>query len=149
MTDYLRSTLKTAWIFGAIALLAMPVFIPSFATASSAIEGATLGMFLLSFPSSVIAMPLIFMSNAMLGFHGGSIVGSYMVLVMLSIAGFVQWFWIVPTLLGQGKELQPLDLGGASQNPRLFRQTPEYYSDWFDVGGETPLEQVIHEDRES
>jgi hypothetical protein len=143
--------LKSVWLFLAVALLIMPIFIPSFGntynSSNNAISIATLGMFFLTFPSSVIAMPVIFLNLAALDIHPHSIGGGYMALVLLSIVGFLQWFWLMPKLFsGDEPELQRLDLRESIGNPRLFQQRPEHYSDWFDTKGPTPLESVMKDD---
>lgn len=150
MTDRVTSTLKIGWLFAATSFLVLPVVVPSYSGGHGAVDAistSTLGMFLLSFPSSLVAMPMFYISTIALGFHNGSLMGQYLVTVLLGAAGYFQWFWIVPKLFVDGTDLQRLDLRGCVGNKRLFEPTPETYADWLDVAGTSPLEHVIREER--
>ena len=147
MTDFSKKTLKTGWLIAVAYLLLAPIIYPSYSGSfTSPIRTSMLWMFLLSFPSSLIAMPIAFLSSLGLGFEPGSIVTNYLTLLLLALSGFLQWFWIMPMLFHGGSELQRLDLRDAVGNRRLFQPKPETYSDWFDTAGASPLEHAMRED---
>jgi hypothetical protein len=151
MRDSLKSTFKIGWVFTATAFLILPMIVPSHPynrDIAIAIEGSTFAMFLLSFPSSVIAVPILFLNTIALGLEG-SLAGNYMMTVLLAITGYLQWFWIVPKLFFEGACLQRLNLRESVGNRRLFERAPETYADWCGVAGTTPLEHVISDAEKS
>ncbi|HVF31117.1 MAG TPA: hypothetical protein VNA22_09105 [Pyrinomonadaceae bacterium] len=149
MLDQLKGTMKVAWLISATSALLVPVFVPSYTggTGFNPIETSMLMLFVLSLPSSFLSLPAVFVIMSMLRMDTRSIDMLYVQLVMMFVAGFVQWFWLVPRLFGNEPPiLQKLDLPGAVGNPRLFTRNPESCGDWVDAKGTTPLERVMRED---
>jgi hypothetical protein len=148
MFDRLKLTLGGVWMIASVSALLIPVFVPSYPhpSGSSPIATATITMFLLSFPTSVIATPVLLMINSMLNMTTSSIGVAYMNLVVLFAVGLVQWFWVVPRLLWRKAFMQELDLGKAVGNTRLFARD---LTVWLDARGSTPVERVIEETEQS
>jgi hypothetical protein len=148
MFDRLKLTLGGVWMIAGVSALLIPIFVPSYpySSDSSPIETATITMFFLSFPTSVIATPLFLMVGAMLQLNYNSIGVAYMNLVALFMVGAVQWFWIVPRVLWRKAFVQELDLGQAAGNTRLFARD---LTAWLDDQGTTPVERVIEETERS
>jgi hypothetical protein len=144
MFDRLKLTLGGIWMIAGVSALLIPIFVPSYpySSSSSPIETAVITMFLLSFPSSIVATPLILMVGALLQVNDASIGVAYMNLVALFMVGAVQWFWIVPRVLWRKALVQELDLGQAAGNTRLFARD---LTAWLDDQGTTPVERVIEE----
>jgi hypothetical protein len=139
-----KLSLGGLWLIASISTLLYPVFFPTYSHASgfsgNAIAASSLTMFVLAFPSSVIATPLIFMVYVLLGVTRYSIDNAYMTVVLLFFVGLVQWFWIVPRILWRPAFMQKLELGDAAGNRRLFARDLNI---WVDAQGSTPLERVL------
>ena len=106
---------------------------------------STTAMFLLAFPSGLMASSGIVFLEAATRFTVSTGEIAVLNLLLLFIAGFVQWFWAVPRLFGRTLSIQRLDLSGSIKNPRLFVANPETYVGWMDEQGTTPLERVMRE----
>ncbi len=142
----LKLSLGGVWLIASVSALILPIFLPSYATTPGFRENpmavSTLTMFILSFPSSVVAIPLIFMLYFLLGITTSTISGAYLTVVLLFCVGLFQWFWIVPRILWRPGFVQELELGEAAGNPRLFARDLNV---WVDAQGSTPLERVLEE----
>ncbi len=103
-----KISFKQAWLAISVLMLELPVFFPSYSNPEtifqSAIGIASVSMFFLSFPMSLIGVPLGFFISKLLGIDPASIGGMYLSLLVLFVMGFVQWFLIAPWLL-KGKSL--------------------------------------------
>ena len=157
MPNNWKLSLGGVWLISALSAVILPIFLPSSigtGVVGNAIAVSAVVMFILSFPSSVIAVPLIFLIDALLGLTTSSIAVAYMNLIMLFAVGLFQWFWMVPRLVerqtfsevGSEAFLQELRLGELSGNPRLFSREPETYGAWVNEEGATPVERVLKED---
>ena len=144
----LKLTLGGVWMIAAVSALLIPVLTPSYRHSmdTGAIGTATILMFLLSFPTSVVATPILLMVGALLNLTNDSIGVAYMNLIALFAIGAVQWFWVVPRVLWRKVFVQELDLGNAAGNTRLFARDS---SVWLDAQGSTPVERVIEENEQS
>ena len=146
----LKLTLGGVWLIASVSAVVMPIFLPSysgtpgFAGNAMAVSGLT--MFFLSFPSSVVAVPLLFFINVLLGPSTSSITVAYINILIMFVVGAVQWFWIVPRLLERKTYVQELDLSGAAGNTRLFARDAAL---WVETDGATPLERAIEQDRQA
>lgn len=143
----LKLSIGGVWLIAGISTLLFPVFFPTYSHASglngNAMAAAIFSMFVLSFPSSVIATPLIIMVYALLGITRYSIDERYLTVVIFFFVGLVQWFWIIPRILWRPVSFQDLDLAEAAGNTRLFARD---LTVWLDHEGATPLERVMDED---
>jgi hypothetical protein len=150
MIDRLKLTLGGVWLIAGLSALIFPIFLPSIAGApgmtSNVLGVSTVAMFLLSFPSSLAAIPLIEIINPVFGVTN-SVPVAYINLLLLFGVGYAQWFWLYPRLFGSDSFLQKLDLRGARKNPRLFVKTPDLSGAWIDADGGTPLERVLSDER--
>src|SRR5689334_22979721 len=103
MREKFKLSLSGLWLLVSIFSLLLPVFMPSSANASNfaenAIGTASVSMFILSFPSSLFGLPVMFFAKIVLDVNPTSIEGMYLNLFLLFVFGLVQWFWIVPRVL--------------------------------------------------
>src|SRR5688572_20892821 len=119
MTEKFKLSLTGMWLLVSVFSLILPIFLPSYATShglvSNAIGVSTATMFVLSFPSSLFGLPVMFMANYVLGLDPNSIQGMYVNLLMLFVLGVVQWFWIVPRVWRNHPVIQRLEFSGAPE----------------------------------
>lgn len=150
MPDRLKLGLVGVWLIASVSALVLPIFLPSYVGSSgfrgNALAVSTLTMFILSFPSSVVAVPLLVMLYALLGVATSSLGAAYLNVIVLFFVGLIQWFWMLPRFLERQAVFQRLELGDAVGNSRLFARD---VNSWLDAGGSTPLERVLVEDSTS
>lgn len=148
MTERLKLSLGGMWMIAGLSAVILPVFLPSFpgdGIAGNAIAIATVSMFLLSLPSSLLAIPVAYFINAAFGLASTPIASLYLYVLTLFVLGSVQWFWLVPRVFGGNSIVQPLDLSESTVGMGL----PESKNDSIyrlDVEGRTPLERVLIQD---
>ena len=148
MRSNLKFTLGGAWLLVCSIVLLLPIFIPTSANPQSFIQNvigfSTVSIFVLSFPISLFGMPLLYVSQVILGVDPDSIGGMYLNLFLLFVLGLVQWFWIVPNVFRRESGLQLLEL---PRNPKFCIAEPKSSSpfDFFDSESRTPLERVFQE----
>lgn len=148
MVDRLKLSLGGVWLIAALSSLLMPFLLLFYAPslARSAMDVSTTTMFILAFPSGLIANIGVSLLEFVSGYYGSTGEIACLNLFLLFLAGFVQWFWAVPRFFGKNLSIQRLDLGGGSmKNPRLFIANPDTYNGWMDAQGTTPLERVMRE----
>lgn len=150
MLSRLKLTVGGVWLIVSLSALIIPIFVPSYTNPAgvhkNSLAVSTITMFILSFPSSVIALPLVFMLYEMLEVTTASISAKYLNVIFLFATGLFQWFWMIPRLVSRSTFVQELDLNDAVGNTRLFTRD---LAVWLDAKGATPLERVIIEDRSS
>src|SRR5262245_62407818 len=99
MNERFRLTLGQIWVLISTFCLLLPVFLPSSANPqtffANVIGTVTVTMFIFSFPMSLFGLPVMFMTNSILGVDPQSIGGMYLNLTMMFVFGVIQWFWIV------------------------------------------------------
>lgn len=106
-------------------------------------------MMLLSFPSSLLAAPLMMFVNLSIGFHPISIEGQYLNLILLFAVGVLQWFWIAPRMSGEDSRIEPLKLVSNGVQATFPRPIPGVLFSPFDAAGRTPVERLIEHDGET
>ena len=153
MSDYIKLNLGRIWLFvGGVSLL-LPVFLPSSAHPQNFLQNiigtTTVTMFILSFPSSLFGIPLMFFAQAALGVDANTIGGMYLNLFLMFVLGLVQWFWIFPRLVRMNKEVQTLELDQEVIVPLLPGEKNTVGPEIFDSRSRTPLERVINDDEAS
>ena len=150
MTERFKLSLSGMWLIASFFSLVLPVFLPSYADApgltANTIGAATATMFILSFPSSLFGIPVLYAVNYVLGIDSASIQGMYVNLLMLFFLGIVQWFWIVPRVWRNDPAVQRLDLRSGQDAVRLTEVPLESQMDYFDLKDRTPLERALDED---
>lgn len=150
MTERSKISLSGIWLLVSFTSIILPIFLPSYSgstdPSSNVIGTATVTMFILSFPSSLFALPFMVFLNALLGLYPYSIGTMYMNLLVFFVLGLVQWFWIVPRFWLNKPTLQTLDLPLPSNTTALPNIGVRYEFDFQRPGEETPLERVIHEE---
>jgi len=142
------SNLKLMWLMVSSLCLVLPVFLPSNPYPQSFSENplgtATITMFVLSFPSSLFALPAMLFVNISFGFGPDSVAGMYLNILVLFALGYVQWFWIVPRFFRKGsKDLQILELNPGRSALGEARLEVDFR--FFDSNSRSPLERVIDE----
>jgi hypothetical protein len=150
MSEYLKLNLARIWMLvGGISLI-LPVFLPSSPHPQNFLQNiigtTTVTMFILSFPSSLLGIPLMFVVQAALGVDANTIGGMYLNLFLMFVLGLVQWFWIVPRLMQRNKAVQTLDLDQETAVPTLLSEKISIDAEFFDSKSRTPLERVISDD---
>lgn len=143
MTERFKLSLSGMWLLVSFFALILPIFLPSYADASNltanSIGASTATMFVLSFPSSLFGLPLMFIANYVLGVEPNSMQGMYVNLLMLFVLGLVQWFWIVPRVWSHDADLQTIELplGGSLLTRTESRELDDF--EFFASKGQTPL----------
>lgn len=149
MKERFKLSLGGLWLLTSLFSLILPVFVPSFADPQSFVQNvigtATVTMFILSFPSSLFGIPLLFFAQAALGVDPNTIGGMYLNLFLLFVLGSVQWFWIVPRLLRNDPQLQILNLQLGKPEMLLSEANTIDETQFWDSEGQTPLEKVFLE----
>lgn len=150
MTERFKISLSGMWLLVSLFALIFPIFLPSAAgsldPASNVIGTAAATMFILSFPSSLFALPFLVFANAAIGINTDSIQGMYVNLLVLFVLGLVQWFWIVPRIWRQDLDIQTLDLPVMAETIKLPEMKRGFEFGGFDEQERTPVERVIRDD---
>lgn len=149
MTERFKLSLSGMWLLASLTSMILPVFVPSHNSLNpveNTIGAATAAMFILSFPSSLFGLPLLFLVNFGLQIDMGSIGGMYVNLLLLFVLGLVQWFWVVPRMFRTDPALQTLHMSDSAPDVRLpeFRETAD--CPIYDADGRTPIERVLRDD---
>src|SRR3954463_14695155 len=120
MNERVVSKLGAVWMTTAVITLILPIFLPSYSdphyNGNNVIQAATVTMFILSFPGSLLGLPLVFFSQTSLGIDPNAISGKYLMVVSFFLMGLVQWFKIVPWIFR--KDVTCLDIYVA--DPKLL-----------------------------
>jgi hypothetical protein len=103
----------------AVVSLILPVFLPSYPDphyfAKSVIGATTVTMFALSFPLSLLGLPLLMFAQIAFGFDPNSISGMYLTLFSLFVMGLTQWFLIVPWIFRAESEVNTPSLRSSEE----------------------------------
>ncbi|HKX84226.1 MAG TPA: hypothetical protein VJL58_08405, partial [Pyrinomonadaceae bacterium] len=133
------------WLIASSFALIIPIFVPSFpGTALNPISTSLTTMFILSFPSSLVGLPLLYLVNYMVGVDPGAIQGMYENVIVLYVLGLVQWFWLVPRLWSRKPPIQMLDLVQATENAALSEGVV-IPAEFFNTKETSPLERVMRD----
>ena len=147
MNGKIKLSLGGTWLLVSVFALTLPVFLPSYPQGSgflsNAIGTSTATMFVLSFPSSLFGLPVLFLLNALLGVDSNSIGGMYINLVTLFVLGLVQWFWIVPRVWQREPMIETLECLA----PEL-QAAQEIDFNLFPSRDRSPVERILDENRE-
>lgn len=151
MNERFKISLSGMWLFVCVFTLLIPVFLPSFAgsanPASNVVGAATASMFILTFPSSLFGIPLLFFVGYALGVNPNSIEGMYLNLFIMFVLGLVQWFWIVPRIFRGDTKVQILNLPAHPEPLKVFN--PADYFMAYDERDRTPVEKIIREEQDA
>jgi hypothetical protein len=145
MSDSAKTNLRAIWLVAAALSLTLPVFVPSFNTLnplSNIISVATLTMFVLSFPMSLLAVPLSFIAGVLFGIDTTAIGGEYLAVCLMFALGAVQWFWLVPRLW---RRQTLVDRSLRATNDLAALQEADNRMDFEAASDQTPLEKVFKE----
>jgi hypothetical protein len=113
---------RGTWLFVAAVCLILALYIdglvePEASKAADTVLITT--MSILGFPASLVSLCFVFVYSTLFMAHRGSgIVDLLVFWSMFSIAGYLQWFWLIPSFLpkpGRNKTIQDLGRGGKKQ----------------------------------
>ena len=148
MFENSKLSLSRIWLLISAFALILPIFMPSSANPQNFLENVigtvTVTMFILSFPSSLFGLPVLFFAKLMFDVNPNSIEGMYLNLFLLFVLGLVQWFWIVPRLARSESRFQMLNLVGVNSEAQFLEAKP-INNIPFDDEGKTPLERVLRD----
>ena len=148
MFENSKLSLSRIWLLISAFALILPIFMPSSANPQNFLENVigsvTVTMFILSFPSSLFGLPLLYFVRLLFEINQNSIEGMYLNLFLLFVLGLVQWFWIVPRLVRNESRFEMLNLIGVNSEAPLLEAKPVNNIP-FDTEGRTPLEKIIYE----
>ena len=125
--------------------MTLPIFVPSLNSLnplSNVIGAATLTMFVLSFPSGLLAIPLSFIASGLFRIDTNSIGGEYLGVCLMFALGAVQWFWLVPSLWRRRTAMEYLDSLPNDVTSFAEADTPVEFGVAAD---QTPLEKIFKE----
>ena len=145
VSDYFKSNLRAFWLMTAALSLVLPVFVPSFGWLNpftNVIGMATALMFILSFPLSLLAAPITFLIDVLLGVDPRTIGGRYLSVCVMFVLGAVQWFWIAPRVW-RGVQRRYTDELSDTTNDRFLNENESFQVANVEIA--TPLEKVIIE----
>ncbi len=135
---------KTLWLFVSAIFLTLPVFVPSFPdsvvffgdvmTLSSTI------LFVISFPLSLLGLPLSALLQMLWNADAQSIQGFYLQAVSFFLTGFVQWFVVVPRVM---KKVSSRKHEPTVNEYQTVNSDDKKLPVAFDESGFTPLENVL------
>jgi len=144
-------SLSTLWLLASMTALFVPIYIPSAQGAvpifQNAIAMSTAVMYALAFPASLLGVPILYVTQALLGIDPNAIGGKYVNLFIVFLLGVIQWFFIVPRLLRTRHEDSRIgELQGAT-NAQLRSGDAgiNIPTDLFDSDLKTPLDRVFSE----
>ena len=109
----IKSNLKRLWSIVAVLSLISLAFLwfgGETQNLKNTILALNVGMFLLSLPCSLFAVPVVAASAYYLEMHPTSAEGIYLSTIFLSVLGLVQWFWIIRFWSPTEPIMQRLDL---------------------------------------
>jgi hypothetical protein len=131
-------------MLASVACMFLPIFIPSPRGAAgvfqSVIDMAMMTMYLISFPMSLLGVPLLYVVQILLGIDPNTIGGKYLNVFTVFLLGAVQWFWLVPRLLTRRREEQILVSAQRTEN---LPPAPADVMFFFGREQRTPLERVL------
>ena len=142
MNERLKLSLRGLWLIVSFSAIIIPVFLPSGRSSDligNPIELALASMFVLSLPSSLVALPVAAFIDALIGLGSTPIGSQYLFILLLFVVGAVQWFWLVPRVFRRESMIQPIELTDRTLNVGL----PEVRVSEFDLDGATRLERVL------
>ena len=149
MKERFKLSLWQIWLLISTFSLLLPVFLPSSANPQNFLENVigtvTVTMFILSFPSSLFGLPIMFFAQVALDVNPNTMQGMYLNLFLLFVLGSVQWFWILPRLLRSEPRFQMLNLVGGKSAPQLSAVKFDGNIASCDSQGRTPVERIIHQ----
>jgi|GEM_PF-1205692 len=141
---------KTLWLFVSAILLALPVFVPSFPD-SVIFFGDVMNLslsilFVISFPLSLLGLPLSALLQNLWDVNPYSIQGLYLQVISFFVMGYLQWFVVAPRVMKKIslriRELAVEECRG------IMDGTNKTLPKAFNESGFTPLESVFNEKEE-
>ncbi len=149
MKERFKLSLSGIWLLTGIISMLLPIFLPSSANPHNFVQNvigtSTVTMFILSFPSSLFGLPVMFFAGHVLQVNPNTMEGMYLNLFLLFVLGLVQWFWIVPRVWRNEPRLQMLNLPGVKSEIQLLEIAPANNVNFCDSQGLTRLEKVFQE----
>jgi hypothetical protein len=146
MTERLKLSVKGVWLIVSTSAVVLPIVLPSMRDASfanSPIAIATLSLFILSFPSSLLALIASSFVSYLLEIDPWSMGAKYMHVVWLFALGVVQWFWIAPKIFQINRLFERLEMRESAAEPSLVEAKADINAGPLQFGETTPIERVM------
>ena len=144
-----KLSLSGLWLLTGIISMLLPIFLPSSANPHNFVQNvigtSTVTMSILSFPSSLFGLPMMFFAGHVLQVDPNTMEGMYLNLFLLFVLGLVQWFWIVPRVWRNEPRFQMLNLPGKKSEIQLLETSPVINVNYCDSQGRSRLERVFQE----
>lgn len=114
MYENIESNLKRFWLLVSAVSLAFPLVLNLLNTGAAdyakAVEIGVIVLFVLTFPSSFFAIPLLALFKMILEIDISEAFGAYLYIVLLNIIGYVQYFRLLPTYFGKSAPLKMVSI---------------------------------------
>ncbi|HTH37268.1 MAG TPA: hypothetical protein VL572_04840 [Pyrinomonadaceae bacterium] len=98
----MKIALTGFWLMLSSACVVLPVFVPSNVFSSepfaNVVGTSAVTMFILSFPASLLGLPISMLLQSAFALGQYSLMGLYVNTLVFFALGLCQWFWAVPTL---------------------------------------------------
>ena len=102
MSDNMKIALTGFWLILSSACVVLPVFVPSSVYSgdplANVVGTSAITMFILSFPASLLGLPISMLLQSAFGLGQYSLMGMYVNTLVFFALGLCQWFWAVPRL---------------------------------------------------
>ena len=102
MSDNMKIALTGFWLMLSSACVVLPVFVPSNVYTgdpfANVVGTSAITMFILSFPASLLGLPISMLLQSAFGLGQYSLMGLYVNTLVFFALGLCQWFWAVPRL---------------------------------------------------
>ncbi len=109
MNNYWGTILQRLWVLVSASSLLLPFVVSAFPVTSevfASIMVFTIGaVFVLSFPTSLCALPFLALFKFILEMEADTMFTAYFYLGLLNLIGYVQWFRVMPAFLGNSKPM--------------------------------------------
>jgi len=109
MNNYWGTLLQRLWILVSLISLLLPLVLSAFPITSELFTSFmvfTIGaVFVLSFPTSICALPFLALFKLILEMNADTMFTAYFYLGLLNLIGYVQWFRVMPAFLGSSKPM--------------------------------------------
>lgn len=136
-----KQAFKHFWLLVSVILLALPVFLPSYPNTTNLFDNViglvSIVMFIISFPCSLLGLPLFALLKNLSGIDAHSIQGLYLQLIAFFVMGYLQWFIIVPRIFKRSSE---------ARANRVLESYEAGAVKTLEAKPQTPLEQVLFDE---
>ena len=146
MKDNLKIALTGFWLMLSSACVVLPVFVPSDVYSANpfanVVGTSAVTMFILSFPSSLLGLPISMLIQSAIAVGQYSLMGLWINSLVFFGLGICQWFWAVPRLriyLAQARAAE----ADITSSPAIGKIAHGTRVQAFDEGELSPVERVF------